>query len=359
MISTHLDAGTLVNRARGDTFLAIVARYTFPPDYVTRKPGEGREYATRCPFGCGSRHDALRLWPDKLPAARWWCRRCGESGDILAFVQKARRLSFPAAIDEVARLLGDAAVLRPVIAKTPGITYQHVVDVDMTRWQAAAGVFVKSCADRLWSHEGKPYRENLQARGLTEFTIRHARLGCLDEMVCQTPENWGIDRERRIWPGLVIPYLDGGGTVHAVKIRTESGHPKWLQVYRGGGYVPPFGSYSPAMRPGAVVILQEAEIDSLLGAQFGPTAAWLALPAGQPLRPSALPENATLILALDDDDAGRAATEKLHAAHPGAIVAPPFDGAKDLSELYQKSGSQAVTDWITATLAEAMGEVAY
>lgn len=351
---------TICDRARGDAFLSVIAKYTDPPKFKCHNPTEGREFATRCPLGCGSQHDALTLWPDRLPRPRWYCRRCERSGDVFAFVMAAEGLSFKQTVNRVSDYLNMPVTPRPYrpLAATADLSGAFV-DINMNAWQLAAGLFTKACADRIMDKViGKPYREFLYSRGITDSTIRRARLGCLNEPIDQLPDKWGIDQSKTIKPGLIIPHLDSGGTVTAIKIRTGDPKLKYCEVYRGGGIIPPYGS--PTLRPGGIGILQESEIDAQLGMQYAPEYGWLALPAGQKLRPSAIPPDVTLIIALDTDPAGRNATAKLLETWPDAIVAPPFgDGAKDLSELYQARGPEAVTAWIDATIDAAVESVAF
>lgn len=363
-MSRCLDAHEILARASGDAFLGVIAQYTNKPDFVTRKPGEGREYATRCPLGCGSRHDALRLWPDKLPTAKWWCRRCGESGDILAFVQKARRLSFPAAIGEVARLLGDPAVMMPSNQKAPSQEYMHVADTDMSAWQLSAGIEARKCLDKLFSEKFWIKRNYLLSRGLTEKTLRAARIGYQDEVLDMTPKKWGLPNTGRysMPTGWTIPYLDQGGTVTAMKVRLDpvlvvNGKPiPYKHLSRGHAPASAYGKFT--CNGQYVTVLQESELDALLGWQFAPEFAWLATPAGSHLHKCDRPPG-ILVVGMDDDDAGLAAIATHSTDWPDAIIAPPFDGAKDLSDLYQKRGSQAVADWIDEVRSLARAEVAY
>jgi len=58
----------------------------------------GGEWAGPCPW-CGGR-DRFRVWPEK---ERYWCRGCGEQGDLIEYLRKRRGMTFRDACEAVGR----------------------------------------------------------------------------------------------------------------------------------------------------------------------------------------------------------------------------------------------------------------
>lgn len=59
----------------------------------------GGEYHGPCP-ACGG-NDRFALWPQKGPTGRYWCRKCGISGDGIDYLRKQKGLTFKQACDEL------------------------------------------------------------------------------------------------------------------------------------------------------------------------------------------------------------------------------------------------------------------
>ncbi|UIJ38705.1 hypothetical protein LWC08_03815 [Desulfobaculum bizertense] len=73
----------------------------------TRKGGE---YHGPCP-GCGGK-DRFLIWPEQNGGeGSWWCRICGQGGDLIQYLREFRGMSFK-----------DAAAMssRPTSPKAPG-----------------------------------------------------------------------------------------------------------------------------------------------------------------------------------------------------------------------------------------------
>ena len=67
---------------------------------------DGHKLLATCPFH-DDEHESLQITRDGEHAGEWKCFVCGDKGgDIIAFLQKRDGLTFPEALEELARALG-------------------------------------------------------------------------------------------------------------------------------------------------------------------------------------------------------------------------------------------------------------
>lgn len=122
---------------------------------------QGRQWVTHCPF-----HDdtapSFVVSPEK-GVFHW--HGCKVGGDMLTFVQRFKRLSFPDALTEVAHRLG---LVLPALAPP---------DPHRTRLAATAKIVAQILTNWLWHEAGTPARQYLQQRSIREETARHFCLG--------------------------------------------------------------------------------------------------------------------------------------------------------------------------------------
>jgi hypothetical protein len=143
-------------------------------------------------------------------------------------------------------------------------------------WRDAAERFVTDAERRLWS--GHPAAASalryLRGRGLTDDTIRRARLGVHPSDTWPPRSLWGLDGEGKLWlpRGVVIPWLDQGG-VSSVNVRRPSGDVKddgelWQarKYQRAAGPSAPLyvaGGASQFEKVDRPAVLVEGEFDAL------------------------------------------------------------------------------------------------
>jgi len=125
----------------------------------------GREYIGLCPFH-KEKTPSFSAVEDK---GFFHCFGCGAHGDVIGFVMQTESLSFPEAVEQLARQAGldvpqESREERERAAREA--TLQGAVD-------AACGFFEKM----LHGPEGREARAYLERRGLDEATIRRFRLG--------------------------------------------------------------------------------------------------------------------------------------------------------------------------------------
>jgi DNA primase len=161
----------------------------------------GGEYAGPCPW-CGGR-DRFRAWPN-AGRPRYWCRRCGKTGDRIQYLRDRYGLSFREACQRLRMPLPKPAAVKrvpqpPCLSSAPGVT-----------WQTKARAFTEACEQTLWTRGGLTAMAYLQRRGLHSETIRAARVGYHAAERSEPREAWGLapDGQKLVWlpRGLVFPW---------------------------------------------------------------------------------------------------------------------------------------------------------
>lgn len=209
---------------------------------------DGRQPAWLCPFH-HERTPSLKIHPDGMS---WKCFGCDKSGDVIAWMRERRGLSFKEACDALGAgtFAGTGLGSKPVAA--PPTRPREPMRREAVGLPPETLGFVDDCAKRLWAPEGDRARAYLLDRGLSETTIRAAKLGFnADE--CRLPENRYVAR------GITIPWLHQG-KIHALNVRRANQEPKYLLV-KGSRRGVPFPA-SPTS--GRVVVMCEGEFDALL-----------------------------------------------------------------------------------------------
>jgi DNA primase len=164
---------------------------------------KGKNLLGLCPFHADT-SPSFTVAPDK---GIFHCFGCGAGGNVFSFLMQYHRLSFPEAVQELARRYGI-----PVALKDLGPEGAQQAKKRTTAYEAnaAAAAFY---AATLASSEGKPGRDYLAKRGLTPEVIRAFQLG-------YAPDSWdalrrhfqsrGISLELGQEVGLFMPRASGG-----------------------------------------------------------------------------------------------------------------------------------------------------
>lgn len=227
----------------------------------------GKALAGPCPK-CGGK-DRFVVYPD-----RWLCRNCHPVyGDVIELIKWLNNCDFKAACDWLA---GGNIPTLPDVARPPrsGPAMPPKLTPPAERWQQRAADFIAYTARLLWQPDGRRGLDYLRGRGLSDDTIRAARLGYCPRDFFDKPERWGRAADaKKIWlpgPGIVIPWLIDGAA-HRVNIRL-------LEPRDIGGrlvkYIGPagWGGANPLYNADAItskkpVLLVEGEFDSLIAKQ--------------------------------------------------------------------------------------------
>jgi DNA primase len=177
---------------------------------------------------------------------------------------------------------------------------------------ADASKLVEEAHKRIWKPQGKHALDYLRSRGLSDETIKAARLGWTPGV--SVPIRDGT----RYWrvSGIVVPWVDGD-RLQLVKIRRpERREPKYVEAFRDQPMLFPAPE---AVRTGKPLVIVEGEFDALLlGHALGELAGVVTLGSA-----SSKPEQATCLAML---------------AAPAWYVAHDGDGA----------GDNAAAGWVSA-----------
>ncbi len=313
----------------------------------------GREYIGLCPFH-KEKTPSFSVVEDK---GFYHCFGCGAHGDVIGFVMQTENLSFPEAVEQLARQAGldvpqESREERERAARQA--TLQGAVD--------AACVYFEQM---LYGPDGRAARAYLERRGLDEATIRRFRLGyapdgrdhlkralakefpeplLIEAGLLRKPEGGGETydyfRDRVIFPigdrrGRIIAF---GGRVMG------DGQPKYLNspdtpLFQKGRvlYGWALARAAAAKEPSAIVVEGYMDVIALHRAGFATAVA----PLGTALTEAQIEELWRLapepILCFDGDAAGqRAASRALARALP--ILKPGIQPA--LCRLAGRRGSR-------------------
>lgn len=221
----------------------------------------------------------------------------------------------------------------PILAKAVKAPRTRQAPARPAGWQDFAGRVVSEAMAELWSDRGRDALCYLRGRGLTDETIRAAKLGARAEDSYVD----GVFPDKPVWvpAGVTIPWYEGDQIVMVNIRRRDGSEPKYWALrgsYRGGAY--PSKSVVKTGQPLAIV---EGEFESLLLGQllsgllpvvsFGSAG---DRPTGRAL--DALLGASPWLIALDADDAGERATQGwLDRSDRCRRIRPPY--SKDWSEV--------------------------
>ena len=326
---------------------------SFIPAMKQKSP---REWCGVCPICGQTKEDGFIVILTAEGRARYFCRKCRDSGDDIQLMQKVHGLTYREACEALGvepkptttSLLSARRIhVRPSahfaqIAYVPPKPAPAVLPCK--EWMASAAAFVDSCQRDI---ETSP--EALLAvcgRFLTPYTAVQCGIGWnpADRYILR--ESWGLPviemadggkRDKLLLPrGLVIATRREAGTValtvRCADDRPES-RPKYWQV-QGSSNVPLVAGHA-----GLPVVLVESALDAALVWQesFGKLAA-VALMGnmkGLDSDTHAFVQAAPLLLACpDNDEGGQVAWQSWSAAYPQAILTPAV-GAKDLGDMHR------------------------
>jgi DNA primase len=220
------------------------------------------EYAGPCPR-CGGT-DRFHVHLSKRPGGGWMCRQCWDPrtngkgwGDAIEYLRQIRGMSFRDARDSLQGSVGydDRA--------EQSRQAHHSASEPPVQWQERASRLVQESIARLWGQEGEQSRAYLHSRGLTDDTIRKARLGYAVHTHPKT---------RQSVPCILFPwYGDSGTTLWRVQLRDiRAGIPRDERYFMvpGSSNAGLYLADSLNLKPRRdTVVMVEGEIDALTIAQ--------------------------------------------------------------------------------------------
>jgi DNA primase len=325
---------------------------------------KGREHSGLCPFH-NEKTPSFTLNDQK---GFFHCFGCGAHGDVVGFVMKSEGLSFPEAVERLAREGGMALPVSSPAERERAQVAASLQDVV----EKAAHWFQR----QLWSAAGAGALDYLRRRGLSDDTIRNFRLGyapderealrkalladnCPEAMLVTAGLTFQPDDGRtpydRFRGRAMFPIEDRKGRVIAFGGRIMGeGEPKYLNspetpLFHKGDNLFAFSRARPTVHDGAPLVVAEGYMDVIALHQAGFTGA--VAPLG-----TALTEDQIALLwrladepflCFDGDSAGmraatRAATRTLPLLKPGKslrfVSLPP---GEDPDSLVKTRGPQA------------------
>jgi len=301
-----------------------------------------------CPK-CGGGDDRFITWPE---SGRFWCRRCGWSGDEIQFLRDTENLNFVDACNMLGINSHDKLKKKEIFI-TEGYLAPKPSTFPNEKWCSMAGAFAITCSDLIFKHpKGLNYA---LARGLNEETIQKFGIGWNPKDRYPEQVGWGFPeeinevtgkpRKLKLSAGLIIPTLVGNRIV-SIKIRRFP----WKEGNKPSKYTYVKGSSSaPLMLPGGpAVVVVESELDALLVAQEAKslaTAVALRSASNKPdVETTKLLRDAKVILvATDFDEAGIVAWGWWKKYFPNAFYWPVSVG-KDVGEMVEAGVS--AKEWV-------------
>jgi DNA primase len=238
---------------------------------------DGGEYAGPCPW-CGG-EDRFHMWPQG-DWPHYWCRICGRRGDAIQYLREREGLTFRQACDRLGEPVPERSRLRSTLRPPPLATPPSLT------WRPRAHDFSEGCERTLWTPARAQALGYLHQRGLTDETIRAARLGYHAAERWERPACWGLPTDHKkihLLQGILLPWRVGL-EVWRVTFRRD-GH----DISKEERYRPIAGGGKPlyqinALRPNAPAMLVEGELDALAVTQEAGDllAVWNAGSAGSP-----------------------------------------------------------------------------
>ncbi len=228
----------MISQARQVKIMNVIGKDTTLTHFANTTE-RGEEFAGACPF-CKDGVDRFKVQP-KMNV--WWCRRCSDKWDSpIGYVMKRDGISF---LDAV-RWLQDISSLGGMDgALAPSQRAQNIVHLppDVT-WQTEKRETLSFQQRYLWSTWGEQALAYLYNRGLTDNTIRLARLGFNPTLNCIT-----------------IPH-EVNGQLWQVKQRFLTGTGAKYKLVKGSVQGAPY--LADWLSDKNLVVIVEGELDALL-----------------------------------------------------------------------------------------------
>jgi hypothetical protein len=328
------------------TILNLIENCGF--SYKKKATTRGGEYSGPCP-GCGG-NDSFSIHPTQN---HFVCRQCHKAGDSIAFLKDFHGKTYIEACKElninpkISYKALDTATEKP--GQNEIIWYPRPIIHPDKIWQDKAAAFLFEAYKYLLSPAGKIHRDWLNNRGISNSTIKTARMGWNTCSISFDRSTWGLTPEtdqngknKQIWipVGLLIPQLHND---KPIRLRIRQSNPdttnRFIMVPGSAmgyfDYRDHLGLYIDLTKP---ALITEAEIDGwLLYEKLGDLFNVYAVgnsSARPDLQTHNLIKNNTILLNLDDDTAGHAEIYWWRSQYPDMV--PYFSGfGKDPGESFE------------------------
>lgn len=316
----------------------VVERDLGPPKHATSS------YSLyKCPF-----HHERKGYSLVVYATYWRCfGKCGEGGDVIAWMMHYHSLGFHAACERLAH--GDIPRTNVRFRQAP--MPEPISEPPDAAWQRSARRIAQQAADFLWQPQGRRALDYLRnKRGLTDEIIQAAQLGYIPGR----PQEW-IERDCIKMPcGITIPWY-ADGAIWGIKVRRSVGEQRYQQA--SGGNIKGCLYSADHTQPGLPIFITEGEFDALIAWQVG----------GKGLSPVAIASASNwrisrrwfgkllaaprIWVCMDSDQAGMKAAAGI-ALLSSAVQVVQVPVGKDLTELFMMAGNQVVCEWLRQVIGQ-------
>ncbi|MBK5224106.1 MAG: toprim domain-containing protein [Acidimicrobiia bacterium] len=306
--------------------------------------GGERTPTWRCPnpqHAQTGRTPPVNVFTSRRGEPRWRCHGCGEGGTAIDLVMICRGIGPRDALDELARRAGRIPE-PPSWEPTRPIRRERPLTPDRCRDPEALGAYVDACAATLWEPAGRPIRRWLtEERGLPERVLKVNKIGAdLGPRRQSRPD--GMCR----MGGAVLPVIADGQAIYAqVRVpHPRPDRPRYLNPTADLAPNPRLARFRPAAVEHPEVIITEGAIDALSANAAGYRAVAI-LSAGYPdptIAHALSRIHHPLVIAFDNDDAGRQGAQRLHDLLADQLRPAP---CLDLEESDLNEALLAATDW--------------
>ena len=236
--------------------------------YKKASSSKGGIYKGPCPW-CGG-NDRFSIYP--FDNAGWYiCNQCKKTGDAIQFERDYNGLRFKEACERVGDIEKAKGKKHPVQKeKRSEIWKPRIIEKPVNQWAKKAVSLLFSSFKYLMSPNGLKHREYLNLRGISNDTIKKARLGYNTTPINYEYDTFGLDPEtdhkgknRTVWipDGIIIPYFDHVG-LKRIRVRNANPFGKNRYVLVTGGtteyFIYPGGCNSK------ITVVVESELDGWL-----------------------------------------------------------------------------------------------
>ena len=312
----------------------------------------GRKHESQCP-GCGG-DDRFHVWPDQEEGGRFWCRKCGKSGNVISYLMHFRGMDYGQAL-ALSGISPHRSLRKRSITVSQTVPKKLLNDEPGVRWRLQCRGFLEWSKNCLWGSRYIIFRSWLNKdRGLKEETIEDANLGWLPVDWYTDRKDWGlaekakdVGTQSQLWipAGLVIPCFHNG-QLQRLRIRRHN-------ITEGDRYyVLPGSSPIPMiLGDGDIFIIVESELDALLLRQEAGDLVGIIALGSALIRPDEeisklLHRAKKLMVSLDTDKAGAKESWQWWLKRFSNAIRWPVILGKDPTEAYIKGLN--LRDWVKA-----------
>src|SRR6266566_2478380 len=193
---------------------AFYSRYSQIVGKPTNSNRDGKEYHGSCPK-CGG-NDRFVFWESGRFSCSIRSSGCGISGSSpYWFLRDIEGLTHRQACEDLGIDLDQFEEWQEHKRALP--LFMTSDQEPCKKWQDASQAFTYRAQRYLWSDKGERGLAYLHGRGLTDETIKYARLGFCPGWYHESLENWGLtsirtleETEIKIPPGITIPWFVEG-----------------------------------------------------------------------------------------------------------------------------------------------------